>query len=146
MSIDCVFCQIAAGRIRPHVVHEDDWLVAFLDRGRIRPGHVQILPRGHFAYFDDAPPEIVCEIARLGQKIARALKKLYGAPRVAFMFTGGDIAHVHAHVVPLHETTDVTSRRYIVEENVTFRAMPEAPASELARTPDEVRAALAEIR
>jgi histidine triad (HIT) family protein len=145
MGSECLFCRIAAGQIHAHVVHEDHRLVAFLDRGPIRTGHVQIVPRDHFAYFEDAPPEIVCSIVHLGQRVARALKKLYDVPRVAFLFTGGDIEHVHAHVVPLHEKTDITSRRYIVEERVTFRAMPEATASELARTAEQVRDALAEV-
>jgi histidine triad (HIT) family protein len=37
-----------------------------------------------------------------------------GTVPVAFLFTGGDIAHAHAHVVPMHENTDITSARYIV--------------------------------
>jgi histidine triad (HIT) family protein len=142
MSSECVFCRIAARRINAYVVHEDDRLVAFLDRGPIRIGHIQIVPRDHFPYFDEAPAEIVCAIALLGQRIALALKKLYGVPRVAFLFTGGDIPHLHAHVVPMHEKTDITSRRYIAEDHVTFRAIPEVAASELARTADEVRHAL----
>jgi histidine triad (HIT) family protein len=127
------------------VVHEDDRLVAFLDRGPIRTGHIQIVPRDHFPYFDEAPAEIVCSIVLLGQRIALALKKLYGVPRVAFLFTGGDIPHLHAHVVPMHENTDITSRRYIAEDRVTFRAIPEVAASELARTADEVRHALTDV-
>ncbi|HEY6255350.1 MAG TPA: hypothetical protein VIY51_06100, partial [Xanthobacteraceae bacterium] len=63
-------------------------------------------------------------------------------PRVAFLFTGGDIAHVHAHAVPIHEPTDITSRRYIVEETVTFRPMPPASEEELVRTACDLRRAL----
>jgi hypothetical protein len=48
------------------------------------------------------------------------MKALYGVPRVAFLFTGGD--HAHAHVVPMHEKTDITSQRYIAEEKLTFAA------------------------
>ena len=66
-------------------------------------------------------------------------------PRGAFLFTGGDIAHVHAHVVPMYEKTDITSRRYIVEDTVTFRAMPPASDGELAQTAAQLRRALAEI-
>ena len=145
MSNECVFCRIAARWINAYVVHEDERLVAFLDRGPIRAGHIQIVPRDHFPYFDEAPAEIVCSIVLLGQRIALALKKLYGVPRVAFLFTGGDIPHLHAHVVPMHEKTDITSRRYIAEDRVTFRPMPEAAAGELARTADEVRNALADV-
>ena len=145
MSTECLFCRIATRQVHSHVIHEDERLLAFLNLGPIRTGHVQIVPREHFDYFDGAPPEIVCAIVLLGQRIARALKKLYGVPRVAFLFTGGDIAHVHAHVVPMHEKTDITSRRYIAEEHVTFRDIPAAAASELSRTAEEIRDALVQI-
>ena len=84
VSNECVFCRIAARRINAYVVHEDR-LVAVLDRGPIRTGHIQIAPRDHFRCFDEAPAEIVCAIVLLEQRIALALKKLYGAPRVAFL-------------------------------------------------------------
>jgi histidine triad (HIT) family protein len=61
---------------------------------------------------------------------------------VAFLFTGGDIAHVHAHAVPIHERTDITSRRYIVEETVTFRGLPPASDAGLASTACDLRGAL----
>jgi histidine triad (HIT) family protein len=145
MSNECEFCRIATRRINAYLVHDDERLAAFLDRRPIRPGHIQIVPRGHFRYFDEAPAEIVCAIALLGQRIALALKKLYAVPRVAFLFTGNDIPHLHAHVVPMHEKTDITSRRYIAEDRVTFRAIPEVAASELARTADEIRQALRDV-
>lgn len=143
MTADCVFCRIARREIAAHIVHEDDRLVAFLDGGPIRPGHTQIVPRDHFPCFDEAPSDVVCAIAHTAQKIAKALKRLYRVPRVAFFFTGADIAHVHAHVVPMLEKTDITSRRYIVEDSVTFRAMPQASEAELASSGEALRAALA---
>jgi len=42
------------------------------------------------------------------------MKAVYGVDRVAFLFTGGDVPHVHAHVIPMVEGTDVTSARYVV--------------------------------
>jgi histidine triad (HIT) family protein len=45
----------------------------------------------------------------------------------------------------MHEKTDITSRRYIAEDRVTFRAIPEVAASELARTANEVRNALTDV-
>src|SRR5215211_3225241 len=134
MSESCPFCRIAERRLKAHVVYEDDRLLAFLDRGPIRPGHTQIMPKAHFPCFDEAPVDLVASIVGVGQQLATAMKRLYRVPRVAFLFTGGDIAHAHAHVVPMHEKSDITSRRYIVEGAVTFRAMPRAPEPELADT------------
>ena len=70
------------------------------------------------------------------------MKSLYGVERVAFALTGGDHAHVHAHVVPMQEKTDITSRRYIVEETLTFRSMPRASDADLASSATALRAAL----
>ena len=138
----CLFCRIGSGDIPAHVVHEDEDVLAFLDIGPIRPGHVQIIPRDHHAYFEDLPEPLAAKILTLGQKIARVQKQLYGVPRVAFMFTGGDVAHAHAHLVPMVKGDDVTSRRYIVEETVTYRPIPMPPPGELEATAADIRAAL----
>lgn len=141
-ATECTFCAIATGKLPAAMVYEDSLVVAFLDRGPIRRGHTQIVPRLHYPYFDDAPPQIAAHIVGLGQRLARAMKSLYAVPRVAFVFTGGDIAHVHAHVVPLHEATDITSRRYIIEAPLTFRSLPQAPHAELVDTAHQLRTAL----
>jgi histidine triad (HIT) family protein len=143
MVDNCWICRIAHGSETTHIVHEDDRLLAFLDRGPIRVGHTQIVSKVHFAYFDEAPAEVVSSIVLLGQKLAVALKRLYRVPRVAFLFTGGDIAHVHAHVVPMWEKTDITSRRYIAEERLTFRSLPCPPETELVATAAALREMLA---
>lgn len=96
-------------------IYEDSKIVAFLDLGPIRPGHTQIIPRVHVATFELLPEPLAARILGLGQQLARRMKEVYGVDRVAFLFTGGDVAHVHAHVVPLHAKTDITSARYIVE-------------------------------
>ena len=144
MATPCLLCQIAKRESTAHIVHEDDRLVAFLDRGPIRPGHTLIVSKEHFAYFDEAPADLVASMAVLGREIAIALKHIYRVPRVAFLFTGGDIAHVHAHFVPMHEKTDITSRRYIVEETLTFRSRPPASDTELAGTAGEITKVLTE--
>lgn len=103
MTDNCWICQIAHGRGTAHIVHEDNGVLAFLDRGPIRAGHTQIVSREHFAYFDEAPADVISSMVLVGQKLAAAMRRLYRVPRAAFLFTGGDIAHVHAHVVPMWE-------------------------------------------
>ncbi|HZF32414.1 MAG TPA: HIT family protein [Candidatus Angelobacter sp.] len=139
---DCVFCRIANGDLSANVVCEDNLVIALADIHPIRTGHTQIIPRAHHPYFEDLPEATASRIIHMGQRLSRAMKALYGVPRVAFLFTGGDHAHAHAHVVPMHDKTDITSRRYIVEENLTFRSTPRASTDELAATAAKLRAAL----
>jgi len=141
-SHPCLFCRIARREIPAHIVYEDDYLVAFLDNGPIRPGHVQIIPRDHYPTFDDLTAELASRIIVLGQRLARILKASHKVSRAAFLFTGGDIAHAHAHVLPMVAATDITSRRYIAEEEITFRPIPRPSEDELRHVAFTLREAL----
>lgn len=141
-AADCLFCRIAAGEVPAHEVLRSPDLVAFLDTGPIRPGHLQIVPVAHHPTFETLPPDLAAAILHAGQRLARAQKALFGVPRVGFLFTGGDIAHAHAHLVPMQAKTDITSRRYIVEEDLTYRALPHPGDAALAETAARLRRAL----
>jgi histidine triad (HIT) family protein len=134
MATACLFCRIATRAVAADVVHEEEHLLAFLDIHPIRPGHVLIVPKRHFDYFENAPADIAASIVALGQRLARVMKQIYRVPQVGFLFTGSDIPHVHAHVVPMHEKTDLTSRHYIVERTLTFAETPRASADALSTT------------
>src|SRR5690606_35751660 len=140
---ECPFCRIASGTLPAHIVYETERLVAFLDIAPIRPGHTQIIPKEHHVSFEQTPAELLAEITLAGQEIARALKDIYRVERVGFAFLGTDVAHTHAHLVPLVSPDDLTSRRFIVEEKVTYRRPPCPPHEEMAATVERIRAALA---
>ncbi len=99
--------------------------------GPIRPGHVQIIPRDHYPTFDDLTAELASRTIILGRKLAHILKANYEVTRAAFLFAGSDIAHAHAHVVPMMAPTDITSRHYIAEETITFQPIARPKDDEL---------------
>jgi histidine triad (HIT) family protein len=111
---ECIFCRIARRQADAVVLYDDAEIMAFLDIAPIRPGHTHIIPKQHFETFEVLPSDLAGRILVLGQVIARKMKAVYRVNRVAFVFTGGDVAHAHAHVVPMLEKTDITSARYIV--------------------------------
>ncbi len=144
MADDCPFCRIARGEVRVHEVYRDHRVVAFLDREPIRPGHLQIIPTAHIEYFEALPAEDAGAILRLGQRLAAVQKRVLGVPRVGFLFTGGDIPHTHAHVVPMVEKTDITSRAYIENDTVAFRPAPRAEEGALIEMAERLKSALAQ--
>jgi histidine triad (HIT) family protein len=142
----CLFCEIAHRRVSSTSVFENENVLAFLDIFPIRKGHVQIIPRQHFGSFEELPAKLAGEIVAAGQLIARAQKSLYKVERAAFLFSGGDIEHVHAHVVPMHEKTDITSRQYIAERSLTFAPAPRISDTELADVASELRSAISRFQ
>lgn len=121
--MNCPFCRIAARSLDAVVLYEDGDVVAFLDISPVRPGHTQVIPRAHIETFEQLTPALAARIITVGQALARQMKAVYGVERVAFLFSGADVPHAHAHVIPMHEKTDVTSLRYIHEpQNVQLGA------------------------
>ena len=111
---DCIFCRIAGKQEEAVVLYEDAEIMIFLDIAPIRSGHSHIIPKQHYETFELIPPDLAGRIIVLGQHLAKRIKAVYKVDRVAFLFTGGDVPHAHAHVIPMHEKTDITSARYII--------------------------------
>jgi histidine triad (HIT) family protein len=140
---ECLFCRIVRGQVPARIVDESESVIAFLDIRPIRPGHVLVVPREHFAFYDDLPPAVANEVMRVAQRLAPALRAGFRVERVGLFFTGVDIAHAHAHVVPMVEPNDITSPRYIAEETLTFRPAALAPAAQLDASAELIRRRLA---
>ena len=47
--MNCVFCQIAAGKLPADIVKRTDDYVAFRDRHPQAPAHILIIPRQHYS-------------------------------------------------------------------------------------------------
>lgn len=113
---DCIFCRIASKSADAVILHEDADLVAFLDVRPIRRGHTLIITRSHVPTFEMLDADLAARIMSLGQTLARRMKTCYRVDRVGFLFAGTDVAHVHAHIIPMHESMDISSARYAISE------------------------------
>lgn len=133
MNHDCLFCRIAAGELPAHKIHEDEHILAFLDLHPIREGHALVIPKAHHVWFEDLPQDLATRITTCAQSIARAMKRLYGVPRVSMFYTGIHVAHAHAHVVPMHHIHDVSSQAYLAGGPDSFSAPPQLPPEDMAR-------------
>lgn len=144
MADDCIFCRIADAELPVHKLVEDDLVFAFLDLHPIREGHALIIPKHHYAWFEDIPEPTAARIMAVGQRLARAMKLEWGVERVSFFYTGIHVSHAHAHIVPMHHRHDVTSTRYL-ESGIDEFSLPESPGTEmLAQTAVRIRARLAD--
>ncbi len=140
---DCIFCKIVARELPAQFVFEDEQVLAFLDIHPVRSGHTLIIPKTHYSYFEEMPPDLMAHIATLAQLFARHMMTIYQPMRVGMIVSGTDVPHMHAHVCPMHEKYDVTSGRYITSPNPTFGLPPRAAAEDLTREAARLKAALA---
>lgn len=97
---NCIFCKIVAGEIPSKKVYEDESTVAFFDIQPKAPGHVLLIPKSHYQWFQDMPDEVSDPLFRAAKTIANQLKSDYSADFVRVGIVGTDVPHVHLHLIP----------------------------------------------
>lgn len=110
---DCVFCKIVKGEIPAAKVWEDEDYLAFLSIAPINPGHTLVIPKKHTDYFFDLPDNILGEIMLVCKPIASAIKKAFNPKmgKIGIMVAGGEVAHVHIHLIPMDHGNDLSFDR-----------------------------------
>ncbi len=98
-----IFDDIVSGKMKSWKIWEDEKFLAFLTPFPNTPGFTVVIPKqnpGDYVFsLDD---ELYSEMMLAVKKVANILEKAFDTPRVALVFEGTGVAHVHAKLVPLH--------------------------------------------
>ncbi|HSI01912.1 MAG TPA: HIT family protein [Reyranella sp.] len=101
----CIFCKIVAGQIPCFKLLEDDNTIAFMDINPVNPGHSLAVVKGHWPTVDVIPPDVLAEVAKTAQKIARAVLTELKPNGVNLLQANGSgagqsVPHLHFHIMP----------------------------------------------
>jgi len=103
--MDCVFCQIVAGKIPSETLYQDEEVIAFRDINPLAPTHVLIIPKRHIASLaqltDDEMP-LIGHMARVANQLAREEGVAESGYRLVISSgeQGGQIVpHLHMHLL-----------------------------------------------
>jgi histidine triad (HIT) family protein len=106
---ECVFCHILAGTAPSSPVYDDPICFAFMDIQPINAGHTLVIPIKHASYLADLDGDTLAHMAKVGQRIAGALRQC-GLPCEGINFfladgkaAGQDVFHTHLHILPRFE-------------------------------------------
>jgi len=102
---DCLFCNIASGKIDADTVYEDDKVLAFRDINPQAPTHVLVIPRRHVATINDLEPQHAEDVGRL-YLAAAAIARNEGIAEEGYRTVmncnrgaGQSVFHLHLHVL-----------------------------------------------
>lgn len=140
-----IFDEIIEGKVKSWKVWEDESYLAFLTPFPNTPGFTVLIPKKNpgdyvFAMDDNEYSEFMIAV----KKVANILERAFDTPRVALIFEGTGVAHVHAKLVPLHgkhaSETDIWSvHREFHEEYQGYLTSAEGPEMRPERL-DEIQA------
>ncbi len=103
MSEPSLFEKIVDGTIPSFKVWEDDTYLAFLTPFPSTPGLTVVVPKKNLGdYLFNLDDDAIAGLMLATKKVAKLLEKAFETSRVAVVFEGTGIAHVHAKLYPLH--------------------------------------------
>ncbi len=105
---DCIFCKIANNEAPAYVVWESSDHIAFLSRAPNTEGATVVIPKQHYSsYVFDAPEKVINDLVGASKIVAKILENsLDEVGRVAVVFEGFGINHLHAKLFPMHGTNN----------------------------------------
>lgn len=110
-----IFDDIVNGKMKSWVVWQDDSYMAFLSPYPNTPGFTAVIPKKNTGdYVFNMADEDYIGLMNATKIVAKKLEKAFDTPRVAMVFEGTGVAHVHAKLIPLHgalaNETDIWSK------------------------------------
>ena len=129
-----VFAKILRGELPAHKLYEDEDTLAFMDIMPRGDGHCLVIPKRPARNILDVEPESLSAVMRTVQKLARAVKKAFGADGVTVQQfneqAGGQIVfHLHVHVIPRFDgvslrphTGEMADQKVLAENAEKIRA------------------------
>ena len=103
--MDCVFCQIVAGKIPAEVLYQDDEVIAFPDINPASPTHLLIIPKKHIpslAHLSENEAAIIGHMANIANRLAKEKGIAERGYRLVINCgeEGGQIVpHLHMHLL-----------------------------------------------
>ena len=106
-----LFTRIIQGEIPCHKILEDDQYLAFLDIRPINPGHTLVIPKKEMDYIFEMDDHLLAGLMIFAKRAARLIQKAVPCKRIGIMAAGLEVPHVHIHLVPIFEVTDLNFAR-----------------------------------
>lgn len=103
--MDCIFCNIATGKIPSTKIIEDDRTLAFLDINPLAPGHTLIIPKVHAERLEGLSNEDAAALFAAAHRISGEVQRGVAAEALTIGINDGRVAgqevpHVHVHLIP----------------------------------------------
>ena len=103
--MDCIFCQIVAGKVPSDIVYQDEEVVAFPDINPVAPTHLLIIPKKHIpslAHLSDVEIPLIGHMIKVANQLAREGGVAESGYRLVINCgeQGGQLVpHLHMHLL-----------------------------------------------
>ena len=110
--MDCVFCEIVAGKIPADILYQDEQVIAFRDINPVAPTHLLIIPRKHIPsliHLSEAESSLIGAMVNTANQLAKREGISESGYRLVINCgqQGGQLVpHLHMHLLGGRRLTD----------------------------------------
>ena len=110
--MDCIFCQIVAGKVPSNILYQDEEVIAFRDVNPQSPTHLLIIPRRHIlslAHLSKAELSLIGHLVDVADQLAKKEGIAEKGYRLAINCgeQGGQLVpHLHMHLLGGRKLSD----------------------------------------
>jgi len=103
--MECIFCQIIAGKVPSQILHQDEEVIAFRDVAPQAPTHLIIIPKRHIpslAHLSEAESLLIGHMVNIANQLAKEAGISQSGYRLAISCgkEGGQLVpHLHMHLL-----------------------------------------------
>jgi len=103
--MDCIFCQIVAGKIPSEILYQDEEVIAFRDINPQAPTHLVIIPQRHIpslAQLSEAESPLIGHMVNIANQLAKKEGIFESGYRLVINCgeQGGQLVpHLHMHLL-----------------------------------------------
>lgn len=138
--MECVFCDIVRGSRAAHVIYEDEFHMAFLDRYPVVDGHTLLIPKAHRYVITEMSAQSAGRLFSLVPGLSSAVLKATGARAFNVGQNNGHdakqvVPHVHVHIIPRRSGDRIDWTRRRICDDAIFSTMAERIREALATSP-----------
>ena len=110
--MDCVFCQIVAGKIPSEILYQDEEVIVFRDINPQAPTHLLIIPKKHIpslTHITQADSPLMRHMVNIANQLAKREGIAEGGYRLVINCgkQGGQLVpHLHLHLLGGRQLSD----------------------------------------
>ncbi len=103
--MDCIFCQIVAGKIPSEILYRDEEVIAFRDINPVAPTHLLIIPKKHIpsvTHLSQADLPLVGHMVDVANQLAKGEGIAEDGYRLVINCgkdSGQEVPHLHLHLL-----------------------------------------------
>ena len=112
MEMDCIFCQIVAGKVPSEIIHQDEEVIAFHDINPQAPIHLIIIPKRHIpslTHLSEAEAQLMGHMVNIANQLAKREGIFESGYRLVVNCgkEGGQVVpHLHLHLLGGRKLSD----------------------------------------